>query len=209
MTTAKSILFPKSTTIDPSLFLVPAPYHPIISSSPMFPSPTCPLRSAPRTILSSFDTLSSNPSRSFQKSFFSFMLLLTCGSYALTIFRMEPLPPASWPLVCLTHSSPPGHFQPAPTLRLSLSHFFFHQLRCKIVCVHLQCSLLYSLSTLFPVGTICLHSFAPSYLPALFPFHSFLLIFFYILILNASDFLQGGGHSTMPPLNTVLWTPLL
>ena len=53
-------LFPKSTTIDPFLFLVSAPYLPIISSSLMFPSPTCPLRSAPRTILSRFDTLSIN-----------------------------------------------------------------------------------------------------------------------------------------------------
>ena len=34
--------------------------------------------------------------------------------------------------------------------------FFFHPLHCKIVCIHLQCSLLYSLSALFPVGTICL-----------------------------------------------------
>ena len=56
----------------------------------MFSLPTCPLRSAPRTILSSFDILSINPSRSSQKSFFTFMLLLTCGAYALTIFRMDP-----------------------------------------------------------------------------------------------------------------------
>ena len=66
------------------------------------------------------------------------------------------LPPASWPLVCLTPFSPPGHFQPALPSPLPLSHFFFHQLCCKIVCIHLQYSLLYSLSTLFPVGTICL-----------------------------------------------------
>ena len=59
--------------------------------------------------------------------------------------------PASWPLVCLTPYSPTRHFQPALPSPLSLSHFFFHQLRCKIFCVHLQCSLLYSLSTLFPV----------------------------------------------------------
>ena len=83
LTIAKSILFPKSTTIDPFLFLVSAPYLSIISLSLMFPSPTCPLRSAPRTILSSFDTLSINPSRSSQKSFFSSMLLLSCGAYAL------------------------------------------------------------------------------------------------------------------------------
>ena len=65
--------------------------------------------------------------------------------------------PASWPLVCLTPSLPSRHFQPAPTSPLSLSHFFFHQLHCRTVCSHLQCSLLYSLSTLFPVGSICLH----------------------------------------------------
>ena len=124
LTTAKSILFPKSTTINSSLFIVPAPYLPIILSSPMFPSPTCPLRSAPRTILSSFDTLSINPSKTFQKSFFSSMLLLICRAYALIIFKMDPLPPASWPLVCLTPSSPSGHFQPAPLSPLSLSHFF-------------------------------------------------------------------------------------
>ena len=53
------------------------------------------------------------------------------------------LPPASWPSVCPTPSSPPGHFQPDPPSALSLSHFFFHQLRCKIFYIHLQCSLLY------------------------------------------------------------------
>ena len=58
--------------------------RPIISSSPMFLSPTCPLRSAPITILFSADILSINPSRSSQKLFFSSMLLLTCGAYALT-----------------------------------------------------------------------------------------------------------------------------
>ena len=138
----------------------------------MFPSPTCPLRSAPGTILSSVDILLINPSRSFQKSFFSSMLLLTCGAYALIIFRMDPFTPASWPSVCLTPSSLPRHFQPALPSALFLSHFFFRQLRCRIFCIHLQCSLLYSLSTLFPVDTICLHSFVPSYLPALFPFQS-------------------------------------
>ena len=34
-----------------SLFLIPALYLPIISSSPMFPLPTCPFRSTARTIL--------------------------------------------------------------------------------------------------------------------------------------------------------------
>ena len=90
LTITKSILFAKSTTIDPSLFLVPAQYLPIISSSPMFPLPTCPFRSASRTILSCFDILSINPSRPCYKSFFSSMLLLTCGAYALTMFRIDP-----------------------------------------------------------------------------------------------------------------------
>ena len=82
------------------------------------------------------------------------------------------LPSASWPLVYLTLSSPPGNFQPAPPSALSLSHFFFHQLSCRIFCIHSQCSLLYYLSTLFSLDTICLHSFASSYLPVLFPFKS-------------------------------------
>ena len=68
------------------------------------------------------------------------------------------LPPVSWPLVCLISSSPPGHFQPAPPLLLSLSYFFFHQLRCKMICIQLQCSLLFSLSTLLPLGTVCIPS---------------------------------------------------
>ena len=50
--TAKSILFEKSTIIDPSVFLVSTMYPPITSSSPMFASPTCPFRSTPSTILS-------------------------------------------------------------------------------------------------------------------------------------------------------------
>ena len=81
--------FPKDNNHS-SLFLVPTPYLPIVSSSPMFPSPTCLLRSAPRTILSSLDILSIKSSRSSQKSFFSFMLLLTCGAYVLTTFRKDP-----------------------------------------------------------------------------------------------------------------------
>ena len=48
------------------------------------------------------------------------------------------LPLASWPLVCPTPSSPPEHFQPAPPSPLSLFHFFFHLLRCKIVCIPLR-----------------------------------------------------------------------
>ena len=121
-------------------------------------------------IPSSFDILFINPSRSSPKSFFSSMLLLTCEHMRLLYLEWTLLLPASWPLVCLTPSSPPGHFQPAPPSALSLSHFFFPQLRCRIFCIHRQCSLLYYLSTLFPVDTICLHSFAPSYLPTLFPF---------------------------------------
>ena len=57
----QTILFTKSTTIHPSSFLVPAPYLPITFSSPMFPLPTCPFRSSPRTILFCFDTLSTHP----------------------------------------------------------------------------------------------------------------------------------------------------
>ena len=101
----------------------------------MFPLPTCPLRSAPRTIPFSFDTLSVNPSRFCQKSFFSSMLLLTCGTYALTIFRMDSYPPALWPLVCLTKSSPPGHFQPATKSckQRELIVFIFKAILCSIL----------------------------------------------------------------------------
>ena len=67
-----------SSTVPPHYFLIP-----------YFPSPTCPLRSAPKTILSCFDTLSINPSKSLQKLFFSSTLLLNCGAYALTLFRMD------------------------------------------------------------------------------------------------------------------------
>ena len=122
--------------------------------------------------ISSVDILSINPSRSSQNSFFSSMLLLTCGVYALTIFRMDPFT-SSFMAISLSDTlftSRP--FQPAPPSALSLSHFFFHQLRCRIFCIHRQCSLFYYLSTLFPVDIICLHFFAPSYLPALFPFQS-------------------------------------
>ena len=62
---------------------------PLISSSPMFPLPTCRFRSTPRTILSCCDTVSINLSRSCQKSFFFFMLLPTSGAYALTIFSTD------------------------------------------------------------------------------------------------------------------------
>ena len=134
----------KIHTIDPSSFLVPAEYLPIISSAPIFPLPTCPFRSAPRTIISCLDILFINPSISCQKSFFFSMLLPTCGAYALTTLVLTILPPVLWPLVCLTPSLPPRHFQPAPPSPLFLFHFFFHQLQCRIVCSHLQYSSLYS-----------------------------------------------------------------
>ena len=141
----------------------------------MFPSPTCPFRSAPRTILSCFYTLSINPSRSCQKSFFPPMLLPTCGAYLLTMFSIDPFTSGGWPLFCLTPSSPPRHFQAAPPSTPSLSCFFFHELHCRIVYSHPQCFSLYSLSTLFPVNTVYLHSFNPSCLPALSPFQSLFL----------------------------------
>ena len=172
LTSAKSILFAKSTTIDPFLFLVPAPYLLIISSSPMFSLSTCPFRSAPKTILSYFDTLSMNPFRSSQKSFFSSMLLLTCGAYAFTIFRIDHFTSSFMAISLSDTLFISKKLWPAPPSPPSLSHFFFHQLRCKIVCSHLQCSSLYSLSTLFPIGIVCLHSFAPSSLPAFFLFQS-------------------------------------
>ena len=74
-----SFLISSSNTIPPHYFLIP-----YVSFAHMS------IKSAPKTILSSFDILFINPSRSSQKSFFSFMLLLTCGAYALTIFRINP-----------------------------------------------------------------------------------------------------------------------
>ena len=89
------------------------------------------------------------------------------------MFRIDPFTSSFMAIiVCLTPSSPPGHFQPVPLSPLSLPHFFFHLLRCRIVCIHLQCFSLYFLFTLFPVGIVCLHSFVPSSLPALSPFQS-------------------------------------
>ena len=57
-------------------------------------------------------------------------------------------------ICCLAPSLPPRHFQPYALSQLSLSHFFFHELHCRKVCRHLPCCSLYSLSTLFPVGTV-------------------------------------------------------
>ena len=141
----------------------------------MFPSPTCPYMSAFSTILSCIDILSTNPSRFCQKSFFSSMLLPTCGHTRLLCSVWTLLPLVSWPLICLTPSSPPQYYQSVPSSPLSLSHFFFHQVYCRIVCSHLQCSSFYSFSTLFPAGIVHLLSFTPSCLPALFPLQSFFL----------------------------------
>ena len=50
-TMAVFIISAKSTTLCPSAFLSLAPYLPITFSLPLFPSPTCPLKSAPVTTL--------------------------------------------------------------------------------------------------------------------------------------------------------------
>ena len=119
-----------------------------------------------------FDVLSIKPSRSSQKSFFSSMLLLTCGAYALIIFRMDPFN-SSFMAISLSDT-----LFTSRTLSSSFSlttisiSFFFYHLHCKIVSFPLQYSLLYYLSTLFPVGKIFLHFFALSCLLHLFPFQS-------------------------------------
>ena len=145
-------------------------------SSPIFPSLTCLFRFAPSTIVSSLNTLSINPSRSCQKSFSPPCTCQPLEHMHLLCLISTLLSPVSWQLDCLTLSSPPRHFQPAPLSPLSLSHFFIHQLHCRIVCSHFQCSLLYSLSILFSVGTVHLYSFAPSCLPAFSPFQSLFCI---------------------------------
>ena len=102
-----------------------APFHYFLI--PMFPSPTCPFRSTPRIIPSCL--ISINQSRSFQKSFFSSVRLLTCGAYAFTIFSLSTLFAFSFIVISfITPSLPQGNFQPAPPSPLSLSHFFFHHL---------------------------------------------------------------------------------
>ena len=88
LTTANSILFVKFTTIYLSLFLVPAPYLHITSSSPMFPLPTCPLRSAPRSIQSCFDTISINPSIWSYKNLAKNHISLSCCCQPLVHTRL-------------------------------------------------------------------------------------------------------------------------
>ena len=170
MTTTKPILFAKSTIIHPALFLVTALYLNIISLCFLRPH----IHLGPHLELFSpvlIHFLSTHPD--LVKNHFSSPYCCQPVEHTRLLCLVSTfLPPISWPLVCLTSSSPSRHFQPGPPSPLSLSHFFFHQLHCKIVCSHLQCSSLYSLSTLFPVGTIYLHSFTPSYLPGLSPFQS-------------------------------------
>ena len=138
------------------LFLVPAPYHHITSSSLMFPSPTCLFRSAPKTIFSCFDTLSINPSKSCQKSCFSSMLLPTCGAYALTMFSIDPFTSSFMAINLFDILFTSKTISSKSSLCTIPIHFFFPQLHCRIVCSHLQCSSLYSLFTLFPVGAVYL-----------------------------------------------------
>ena len=87
---AISILVAKSTTICPSAFLALSPYLPITFSSPLFPSPTCPLKSAPITTLSSLGILSTTSSRSVHNLSFSSLNHPTCGAYALITVIIAP-----------------------------------------------------------------------------------------------------------------------
>ena len=86
-----------------------------------------------------FDTFA-NDCRSFQKSFFSSMLLLTCGAHALTMFSIYPFTSSFMAIglsdtvfTCKTLST-------SSFLTTILFHFFFHQLHCRKICSHLQCS---------------------------------------------------------------------
>ena len=115
---------------------VPALYLPIICSSPMFSSPTCPLSlhlelCSPVLIyfLSNHPGLAKNH---FSPSCCCQPVQHTCLLYL--VFTL--LPPVSWSLVCLT---PPRQFQTAPPLPQFFCHFFFHQLYFRIVCSHFQC----------------------------------------------------------------------
>ena len=87
---ASSLLLAKSTTACPSLFLFPNLCLPVHSSSPLFPSPTCPFRSASTTILSFFGIFSTVSSRSSQNVSFSSRMHPTCGAYALMTFNITP-----------------------------------------------------------------------------------------------------------------------
>ena len=170
--------FAKSTTIRPSSFLVPVPYLPITSAFPMFPSPTCPNVHLGQHLEISLPVfihfLSTHPV--LAKIYFSPPCCCQPVEHTrLLCSVLTLLPPVLWPLVCLTPSSPPRNFQTAPSSPISLSHFFFYHLHRTTVCHRLQCSSLYSLSTLFPLGIVHLFTFAPSCLPALSPFPSLLL----------------------------------
>ena len=60
------------------------------------------------------------------------MLLLTCGSYALNIFRMDPFI-SSFLAISLSDTLFISRTLSArSSLTTILSHFFFHQLRCKM-----------------------------------------------------------------------------
>ena len=60
------------------------------SSSPLFPSLTCPFRSAPTTILSFLGIFSTVSSMSSQNVSFSSRMHPTCGAYALITFNITP-----------------------------------------------------------------------------------------------------------------------
>ena len=83
-------LLAKSTTACPSLFLFPNPCLPMHSSSPLFPSLTCPFRSAPTTILSFLGIFSTVSSRSSQTVYFSSPMHPTRGGYALITLNITP-----------------------------------------------------------------------------------------------------------------------
>ena len=98
-------------------------------------------------------------------------------AYVLTMFSIDPftssfiaisLPDTLFISKTLSTSSSLTAL-PIPSLLLSAPLYII------IGCRYLQCSPFYSLSTLFAVGTIHLHSFAPSSLPALSPFQSLFL----------------------------------
>ena len=147
-TTAKSILFAKSTTIRPSSFLFQR------RTFPLFSHPLCPFRSAPRTILACFDTLSINPSRSFQKIIF--LLHAVAYLWSIRAYYVQHRPFTSSFIVI----SLPDTLFTSKTLSTSsflttiLFHFFFHQLHCRTACSHLQCFSFYSLSIVFLVGLV-------------------------------------------------------